>query len=223
VRHTVAQRHGSGTAAAPYDATEEPMTQRRVHIIHHDPTACEVLRTELERRDFEVITHGSADEALRNLPEEDIGVVVAAIDARTSDGNPLYRRVMVDRLDTPVIVTTHADGVERAIAAIREGAYDFLTTPFEADAVALTLERALKHCDLLVELKRLRRPPISLDSEDPARMLSMEEVEHRYVTHVLEAVRGNKALAARVLGMDRRTLYRKLDRWREGDRIAAEA
>jgi two-component system response regulator HydG len=40
----------------------------------------------------------------------------------------------------------------------------------------------------------------------------MEEVERRYIRHVLTTVRGNKTLAAQCLGFDRRTLYRKLDR-----------
>ena len=41
----------------------------------------------------------------------------------------------------------------------------------------------------------------------------MEEVERRYILRVLEAVGGNKTLAAQVLGFDRRTLYRKLERY----------
>ena len=41
----------------------------------------------------------------------------------------------------------------------------------------------------------------------------MEEVERRYVLRVLQAVAGNKTLAAQVLGFDRRTLYRKLERY----------
>ena len=43
----------------------------------------------------------------------------------------------------------------------------------------------------------------------------MEEVERRYIAKVLEAVGGNKTLAAQVLGFDRRTLYRKLERVRD--------
>jgi two-component system response regulator HydG len=41
----------------------------------------------------------------------------------------------------------------------------------------------------------------------------MEEVERRYALRVLEASGGNKNLAARILGWDRKTLYRRLDRW----------
>jgi two-component system response regulator AtoC len=45
----------------------------------------------------------------------------------------------------------------------------------------------------------------------------MEEVERRYVLRVLEAVSGNKTLAARILGFDRKTLYRKLERYNQGE------
>ena len=48
---------------------------------------------------------------------------------------------------------------------------------------------------------------------DPAELLPMDEVERRYILRVLEAVGGNKTLAAQVLGFDRRTLYRKLERY----------
>ena len=50
-------------------------------------------------------------------------------------------------------------------------------------------------------------------SDDPSELVPMEEVERRYVVRVLEAVAGNKTLAARILGFDRKTLYRKLERY----------
>ena len=66
--------------------------------------------------------------------------------------------------------------------------------------------------DDLPERVRLHRaqqgPPIM--PETVADLLSMEQLERRYVQHVLQLVRGNKSQAARVLGFDRRTLYRKL-------------
>src|SRR5579863_5337725 len=59
--------------------------------------------------------------------------------------------------DVPVIVMTAYGSMEAAIAAIRAGAYDFVTKPFEMDDIALTIERALKHRALREEVKRLRR------------------------------------------------------------------
>jgi two-component system, NtrC family, response regulator HydG len=44
----------------------------------------------------------------------------------------------------------------------------------------------------------------------------MHEVERRYFFHVLDSVSGNKTMAARILGFDRRTMYRKLERFERG-------
>ncbi len=44
-------------------------------------------------------------------------------------------------------------------------------------------------------------------------LLSLEEVTRQYVQHVLEIAGGNKSEAARILGLGRRTLYRKLQQW----------
>ena len=52
-------------------------------------------------------------------------------------------------------------------------------------------------------------------SDDPSELVSLEEVERRYILRVMEAVGGNKTLAAQRLGITRRTLYRKLERYAE--------
>jgi transcriptional regulator of acetoin/glycerol metabolism len=48
-------------------------------------------------------------------------------------------------------------------------------------------------------------------------LLTLEEVERRHVLRVLEACQGNRTDAAKILGLDRKTLYRKLLRWGVGD------
>ena len=52
-----------------------------------------------------------------------------------------------------------------------------------------------------------------LGGEDPSALLPMHEVERRYILHVLDTAGGNKTLAARILGFNRRTMYRKLERF----------
>ena len=56
-----------------------------------------------------------------------------------------------------------------------------------------------------------RSDQVIIGGQDPAELVPMEEIERRYIQHVLNAVGGNKTTAARVLGFDRKTLYRKLD------------
>lgn len=81
--------------------------------------------------------------------------------------------------------------------------------------VALTTHEELTVEDLPEKIRNYRMSQIVPQTHDPAELLSMEEVERRYIQHVLRAVGGNKAQAARVLGFDRRTLYRKLERFTE--------
>ena len=75
--------------------------------------------------------------------------------------------------------------------------------------------------DLPERIGKFKAPRVGLDAScTPSTIVPIEEVERRYVEQVLEALGGNKASAARALGMDRRTLYRKLERWGNGSHVA---
>ena len=56
------------------------------------------------------------------------------------------------------------------------------------------------------------RTPASPEAElgDPEELITAAELERRYISHVMATVKGNKTVAARILGLDRRTVYRKL-------------
>jgi two-component system response regulator HydG len=79
-------------------------------------------------------------------------------------------------------------------------------------AVALTSFDEITLEDLPAKLRDYRPTEIYATSDDPKDLLPMHIVEERYMRKVLAAVSGNKTLAAKVLGFDRRTLYRKLER-----------
>ena len=79
-------------------------------------------------------------------------------------------------------------------------------------AVALTAFDEITLDDLPAKLKDYRPTEVYAPSDDPNDLPPMHVVEERYMRKVLAAVSGNKTLAAKVLGFDRRTLYRKLER-----------
>jgi transcriptional regulator with PAS, ATPase and Fis domain len=79
-------------------------------------------------------------------------------------------------------------------------------------AVALAKFTEITPDDLPAKIRNYRPTEVFNLSEDPNELPSMKVVEERYIRKVLAAVSGNKTLAARVLGLDRRTLYRKLSR-----------
>jgi two-component system response regulator HydG len=67
--------------------------------------------------------------------------------------------------------------------------------------------------DLPESVRSYKKSHLVLESDDPSALLPMDEVERRYIQRVLEVTNGNKTLAARALGFDRTTLYRKLERY----------
>jgi DNA-binding NtrC family response regulator len=77
-------------------------------------------------------------------------------------------------------------------------------------AVALARFDEITVDDLPAKIREHRPTEVYTDSDDPKQLPSMDLVEERYIRKVLAAVSGNKTLAAKVLGFDRRTLYRKL-------------
>src|SRR5690606_8811608 len=79
-------------------------------------------------------------------------------------------------------------------------------------AVALARFNEITTDDLPSKIRDYRPTEVFSLSEDPNELPSMKVVEERYIRKVLTAVGGNKTIAARVLGLDRRTLYRKLAR-----------
>ena len=126
-------------------------------VIDDDRGMCEMLEIGLRKRGFEVIWRTQPLAALHILPEESIEAIVVDLNMPGIKGTEFCQRVLANRPDLPVIVITAFGSLETAIAAIRAGAYDFLTKPFEVDTLALALQRAVQHRALREEVKSLRR------------------------------------------------------------------
>jgi len=78
-------------------------------------------------------------------------------------------------------------------------------------AVALTRYEQLTPEDLPAKIQAWRPGASPLALGAPDELVSLDTLERRYIRHVLAAAGGNKSQAARILGLDRKTLYRKLE------------
>jgi two-component system response regulator AtoC len=130
---------------------------RRLLVIDDDRSLCEVLEAELRRRDFEVRSVTSAEEALKRISTEDFDLVITDVNMQGMTGVEVCQKIVASRENLPVVVMTAFGSMETAISAIRAGAYDFITKPFDMDDLVLTVERALRHRGLREEVRRLRR------------------------------------------------------------------
>jgi two-component system response regulator HydG len=132
-------------------------TAGRVLIVDDDDTVCNLLEVQLAKRGFYPLSATSAAAAIERLADGEVDVVLTDVNMAGMNGLALCERVVASHADIPVVVMTASGTLETAIAAIRVGAYDFITKPVDMEALAVALERALQHRALRAEVKRLRR------------------------------------------------------------------
>ncbi|MEO8700592.1 MAG: sigma-54 dependent transcriptional regulator [Kofleriaceae bacterium] len=127
-----------------------------VLFVDDDPAMGTIVRKGLARHGFEVEVVTTGDAAFASVLDHDVDVVVTDVRMTGISGLELTERIVATVAGVPVIVITAFGSLQTAIAALRAGAYDFVTKPFELDVLALAVERALRHRVLTREVQRLR-------------------------------------------------------------------
>jgi two-component system response regulator HydG len=141
----------------------------RILVVDDDTEMCALLEAALGKRGFEVTSRTSGAAALTLLDDADFDAVVADLNMPVTSGLDVCAWVTSNRVDTPVVVITAFGSLETAVAAIRAGAYDFVTKPCEMETVVLTLTRAVAYRRLRSEVRRLRQAAAT-DALDPSEI-----------------------------------------------------
>lgn len=118
----------------------------RILLVDDEPGILKVLRTYLERESFEVLTAADATECFELFGDGDVDLMIVDLRlGRGMDGLDLMHEVHVRKRDLPIIMITAYGTIEVAVQAMKEGAFDFITKPFELepllDVVRAALER----------------------------------------------------------------------------------
>jgi len=159
--------HGNGRPQRSPDSSSRNVRvgmSGHVLVVDDDRDTSELLRDGLSKRGFTAECAVSAEDALMRLREQEFDVVVTDIQLGALSGIDLCQRVAENRPDVPVIVVTGFGSMETAIAAIRAGAYDFITKPIAMDVLVIALGRAVGHRQLKSEVRRLREAVASRKS-----------------------------------------------------------
>ena len=127
----------------------------KILIVDDDQMMCEMLEDDLKRHGFHPTSYLSAEKALDALKTESFDVLLTDMNLPDMNGIELCERVATNRPDIPVIVITAFGSMETAIAAIRAGAYDFVTKPIDTEFLVLVLDRAVNHHGLQEKVKIL--------------------------------------------------------------------
>jgi FixJ family two-component response regulator len=118
-------------------------TSKLIAIIDDDESICDSLRDLMESSGLEARCFGSAEEFLGSGLHRRAACVIAEIRMRKMSGLELQARLKQEECNAPIIfITAHGDAKMR-IRAMREGAVEFLTKPFDHQVLLKTVQAAL--------------------------------------------------------------------------------
>ena len=119
------------------------MTEVRSLLVVDDDLAMrEMLASLFQEQGFRVAQAASAGEALEALSEAEFDVVLSDIKMPGRSGIEMVADVRKLRPGTPVILMTAFGSIDSAVSAMRAGAFDYITKPFEPEVVEFTVDRA---------------------------------------------------------------------------------
>jgi DNA-binding NtrC family response regulator len=133
-----------------------PQTRERLLVVDDEPTQREMLQSILERAGYIVSTAENGEDALEQLKAASYDLVLTDQKMPGIDGLELLSRTRSSHPHLPVVLMTAYGSVSSAVAAMKEGAADYLTKPFEREELLLVLEKALRHRRLEDEVEALR-------------------------------------------------------------------
>jgi two-component system response regulator PilR (NtrC family) len=128
----------------------------RILVVDDERSMQEFLEIFFRREGFEVVTAPDVDSALLAIDADDFDMVISDVQMPGRNGLEVLRAVKETSPETIVIMITAFANTETAIAAMKEGAYDYITKPFKLDELSLVVEKALEKKLLSSENRRLR-------------------------------------------------------------------
>lgn len=131
------------------------MTRNLILVVDDDSSLRRVMKMQLEEAGYTVALAADGEEAFRIAEELRPALLLTDLNMPTS-GLELLRKLHDAGLQTTAIMMTAFGTVETAVAAMKLGAYDYVTKPLDFDALVLVVHRALERQNLLDEVRTLR-------------------------------------------------------------------
>lgn len=175
------------------------MPPRPFLLVDDDETFRSRLARALAARGAATVIAPDPAAAVAAVREQLFAGVVTDLRMPGTGGLGLVRELLMLRPELPVVILTGFGSIATALEAVRLGARDYLTKPADPDLILAAL--------------RGERAPRPNPKDVPPEVPSLGRVEWEHIERVLAESGGNISQAARMLGLNRRTLQRKLGKY----------
>ncbi len=125
--------------------------KKQVLIVDDEPNLRKILSAQLTRDGYDVLTAEDGEQGLALLRENHIDMVITDLKMPKVDGMQLLREALTEMPDLPIVMITAHGTVDTAVEALKLGAFDYLTKPFDKDEVRQIVAKALRTKELSSE------------------------------------------------------------------------
>ena len=132
------------------------MSKEKLLVVDDDSNLLELIKMRLESAGYEVATALNEEEAITVVKEEAIPLSIVDLKLVRKDGISLMEELHSINPNMPVILLTAHGSIESAVEAMKKGAFDYLTKPFNPQELLVQVERALEKRRLTTEIERLK-------------------------------------------------------------------
>jgi len=132
------------------------MNSKRILVVDDDPNILRIIKHNLEKEGYTVLTAGSGEECLDKIKTEPINLVLLDVRLPDMSGIEALQRIKHLQYEFPVIMITAYGTVETAVEAMKLGAYDFISKPFNTEELKVSVRNALDTQNLKKEVSSLK-------------------------------------------------------------------
>ncbi len=126
-------------------------------VVDDEPNYLVVLSELLRDEGFEVFTAPSGKDGMAQVHEADLDLIITDMQMPGMDGLQFLDAIKEKNSNLPVIMITAFAEVDKAVAAMQAGAYNYLSKPFSNDELLININKAIHHYSLVKENTRLRK------------------------------------------------------------------
>ena len=172
----------------------------RVLVVDDEDVVRDLLQRILKEAGYSVATAANGQEALDKVSQLQVEAVLLDMKMPGMSGMEVLQRLTTNWPEICVVMATAVTDTQTAVEAMKLGAYDYITKPFDRDDVALKVQRAIAKKDLMLEDERHRL-----------------ELEKRVVEHA-EQLQQQFVELVETLSREHRLLYKLAEHQRGGPR-----
>ena len=133
------------------------MNKTTILVVDDEDISIKILKVMLEKLGYQVLAAESGEEALNVLGENSVDLVISDHHMSGMTGLELLQHIKKMDAHLPFIMLTAYGSIEKAVEAMKAGAIDYLTKPFQAETLRLVVDRTLKYSRLALEIQEQKQ------------------------------------------------------------------